>query len=102
MKVAPRREFGMATPILHELQNDIEAQMKDTIGRDSRFVSKAEPTPIQNGGCDAKSLSRLCHFMDCRRDELHMGQSQAATPAASRHASNASARKSRCVRAETR
>ena len=56
MKVAPRREFGMATPVLRGLQSDIEAQIKDTIGRDSRFGSTAVSTPVQNGGSEAKDL----------------------------------------------
>ena len=47
-------------------------------------------------------LEGVCHVMDRERTELNKGPRQAATPAAFRHASNASARKSRCVRAVVR
>jgi hypothetical protein len=53
MKVAPRREFGLATPVLGGLQNDIEAQIKDSVGRDTRSGSN---NSVMNGGSDAKSL----------------------------------------------
>ncbi len=47
-------------------------------------------------------FARACHVVERGRDEVRIGQCQAATPAALRHASNASARKRRWVRAETR
>ena len=53
MRVAPHREFGMATPVLGGLQNDMEAQIKDSVSRDTRFGSK---NAVPNGGSDAKSL----------------------------------------------
>jgi len=43
-----------------------------------------------------------CHVVERGRDEAGIRQAQAATPAASRHAANASARKRRCVRAVVR
>ncbi|MGL4967341.1 MAG: acetolactate decarboxylase [Inquilinus sp.] len=43
-----------------------------------------------------------CHIIERGRDEDRFRQAQAATPAASRHAANASARKRRCVRAVVR
>jgi hypothetical protein len=50
----------------------------------------------------AKCWNRRCHVVERRCDELHIGCCQAATPAALRHASNASARKSRWMRAVVR
>ena len=47
-------------------------------------------------------LRRVCHVVGCGRDKSYNRSFQAATPAALRHAANASARRSRCVRAETR
>jgi hypothetical protein len=48
------------------------------------------------------SSGRACHIVERGRDEGRIRQAQAATPAASRHAANASTRKSRCVRAVVR
>ncbi|TSD82705.1 hypothetical protein FFK22_041730 [Mycobacterium sp. KBS0706] len=45
---------------------------------------------------------RACHVVERGRDEAGILRAQAATPAASRHAANASARKRRCVRAVVR
>ena len=44
----------------------------------------------------------VCHDVGTRPQETDDGQFQAAMPAAPRHVSNASTRKCRCVRAETR
>ena len=45
---------------------------------------------------------RACHVVERGRDEGHFRRAQAVTPAALRHAANASARNSRCVRAVLR
>jgi hypothetical protein len=69
-------------------------------------LAKGTPLSLRMAVGRPRSLKRrskgACHIVERGRDKGRIRQAQAATPAASRHAANASARKSRCVRAVVR